>query len=101
MMKSEAEIYALEVRERVFDATIDAIAKLKHPKGTSAQARTLSFYATVDALLKVVGELVAEAGLSSSSAIEMKILEDLNAALVRHFTDAKDSIARRGTRSVN
>lgn len=101
MTRSEAEVYALEVRERVFGATINAIAQLRHPKGTSEQARTLSFYATVDALLKVVGELVAEAELSSSPEIEEKVLGELHAALVRHFADAKASIARRSPHSIN
>jgi hypothetical protein len=93
MIQDDAERYALEVRDRVFGATVRAIADQMHPKGVSESARSLSFNATIDALLKVVAELVAEAQVSTNPVVQNAILANLNHALEKHFENAKRSIA--------
>lgn len=98
MIQDEAERYALEVRDRVFGATVRAIADQMHLKEVSESARSLSFYATIDALLKVIGELVAEAKVSANPDIQNAILADLNRALAGHFENAKRSIAEHEDR---
>jgi hypothetical protein len=98
MIQDEAERYALEVRDRVFGATVRAIADQMHPKEVSESARSLSFYATIDALLKVIAELVAEAKVSANPVIQNAILADLNRALAGHFENAKRSIAEHENR---
>jgi hypothetical protein len=93
MMRDEADCYAVAVRDQVFFATVRAIASLMHPKDTSDAQRSLSLFATVDALLKVIAELLTEAKMLDSPAIETAMLTDLQAALKRHIVDAKSSVA--------
>ncbi|WP_343517778.1 hypothetical protein [Sphingomonas sp.] len=92
-MNDEGDRYAAEVQDQVFFATIRAIASLMHPKGTSDAQRSLSLFATVDALLKVIAELLAEAKLLDDPAIEAAMLADLQSRLRRHMEEAKASVA--------
>ena len=92
-MNDEPDCYAQEVRDLVFFATIRAIASLMHPEGISDAQRSLSLFATVDALLKVIAELLAEAKLLDNPAIEAAMLADLQSRLHRHMEEAKASIA--------
>lgn len=96
MMPKEADHYVAEVRDKVFFATIRAIADLKHSRSIADQKGTMSFYATIDALLKVLAELIAESGLASNPMIEAAMYSDFQVILARHLADARRSVAERG-----
>lgn len=96
-MNDEGDRYAAEVHDQVFFATIRAIASLMHPKGISDAQRSLSLFATVDALLKVIAELLAEANLLDDPAVEAAMLADLQSRLRGHMREAKASLANRST----
>lgn len=94
-MNDEGDRYAQEVHDQVFFATIRSIASLMHPKDVSDAQRSLSLFATVDALLKVIAELLAEAKLLDDPAIEAAMLADLQSRLHGHMGEAKASVANR------
>lgn len=99
-MAGPAEAYASEVRERIFRGVIGLIASQEHPQGISAKAVSLSFYASLDALVMVAAELLAEAGDRHNLDTRTHLVI-LQAALATHFERAVVSLGAPPPSSIN